>query len=505
MLGWSSYGRTPTVVDVISVLSTSIQSPYEASRGKGIKPKTISVLQTRQCSEATVSSIGKSLKGFGITLKLKESLTASELEIVEASSKKADPKEQNIPLELSFIRDLETGSSNSKLSKPPSSICIDCRKEIDENDMKICPKCRAVQFCSDCAEKTESPHNNTCATFAGIMAHAIKLKANKFPFTFYTDSDPLMSYNVVPFLIENGFYNKGLWKCYSKNKFLAIPSGAITASIVNQMMTSGSKNDRERFAIYNLPETLFPLNKKLDIDLAKLDSWEAYYKAKELPMSDPSAVLLEVPLTIWYMVQQFVLPQKPRFNKNGQREIVVHVAGAEKECDLALLFEMLLPLLPKTSIAIHMISPRIPPDLPPPLSTIVNINQESNSILLATNRHGAYSPDFHSGEAYKKAGLSFGTEKPDLVLLLNAGVPFIQQWEPSLRMLISQKQPTVITENFEFAAGLTAGLLNKLGAPLQPLSEGKPIGLNPFRQPVFSWSPETRFPSYSNAFMVKIF
>jgi hypothetical protein len=59
------------------------------------------------------------------------------------------------------------------------------------------------------------------------------------------------------------------------------------------------------------------------VDKSKLDSWESYFKAKNWSMGNPAALLLEVPLTIWHILNKYYLPKLPALAEGGNARFLI--------------------------------------------------------------------------------------------------------------------------------------------------------------------------------------
>jgi hypothetical protein len=79
--------------------------------------------------------------------------------------------------------------------------------------------------------------------------------------------------------------------------------------------------------------------------LLSLNSWEDYYKVREIPLSSPVALLMTFPLTIYYAIQKY--GEVPiTVSRMLRRPLRVHVVGVEKELNFLDLFSEVGYLLP---------------------------------------------------------------------------------------------------------------------------------------------------------------
>jgi hypothetical protein len=64
---------------------------------------------------------------------------------------------------------------------------------------------------------------------------------------------------------------------------------------------------------------MYPLSRPFpeDFDINSIDSWESYYNARGYSFDNPAAMVLEVPLTIWYLIKEFHLKTAPPLSEGG--------------------------------------------------------------------------------------------------------------------------------------------------------------------------------------------
>jgi hypothetical protein len=151
------------------------------------------------------------------------------------------------------------------------------------------------------------------------MAKVETMKLHHLPFSFYNKDKLLFHYSVVAFLTKRGFHNVGLFKrlcgCFTDREW-----GTLGAEILVQLSElKAIPTPAQLFDITGLPKEMFPLSKPFDsgVDISKIDSWENYIKIREYSNDNPAPLLLEVPLTIWHIVNKFHLKKQQVPVKNG--------------------------------------------------------------------------------------------------------------------------------------------------------------------------------------------
>ena len=188
-----------------------------------------------------------------------------------------------------------------------------------------------------------------------------------------------------------------------------------------------------------------------------------------------------------------------------KRKITIHLLGAEKEADLLPLFECLLPLIPKTDIAIHMIGNAISQDIPPQQRAMCIRSISAESSIFMSITPSLYQPQHLDGTAFALpdnvpeevlASQNFGTGAPDLIIAMNAGLIMHQEWGPALQMIAASNKKFLVTERLEQFCIAAISNLPRLGAKLKFDTEP-----NPFRQPLYEFNKDVNLPSFSNGFM----
>ncbi|TPX67874.1 hypothetical protein SpCBS45565_g03449 [Spizellomyces sp. 'palustris'] len=479
--------KKATAIQIAAVLVKAMARPMDEQPVH--RPHIAAFLHSRQCSNDVVADVAKRLKKFDVKVGAAEQLSS---EIEEYAKKR-----QEETVKQSAAQKPANLDENGKpvFISAPKRGCFVCKNEI-EGKASQCSACKAIIYCSpECAKKDWTTHKQACPVFKAYMSRIDQENLHDFPFDYYNDKIQLHAYNQVNFLIHNDVHNVGVFRrlchCYSQ-----VPYGELAAQQLAQLQVANVQDPLERFKLFGLSMQLYPLSAPYPegTNLRDIDSWKKFYELRNIPMSDPAALVLEVPMTLWHLINKYALDNIAEVE--GRRQITIHLLGAEKEADLTALFEVLLSLLPKTDIAVHMISPAISPRLPGPHATLGIRNETMGSTILITLRPGMYSPEQYSGEAYKTDGLPFGTGKPDLVVIMNSGLLASPTWGPALKLLIENGQKTLMTEEMEHTAELIGKQLVQIGCPFTV----EPVA-NPFRQPVFLWKKDTNLPGWSNGFI----
>lgn len=182
----------------------------------------------------------------------------------------------------------------------------------------------------------------------------------------------------------------------------------------------------------------------------------------------------------------------------------MHLIGVEVEADLIPLFEFLLPLLPNTQLAIHMIGPAISAQIHPQHRSMALRSDESNSSIFITLNTDVYQPKYVEGKAFPVSDsipqelrnlFNFGPDKPDLVIGLNAALLMYAEWKPCVQMLSKMGQKVIFTDVLEQMIDAVDANLPMLGASLSIKAQP-----NPFKHPVFLFKQDMNLPGWTNGF-----
>ncbi|KAJ3352740.1 hypothetical protein HDU83_007688 [Entophlyctis luteolus] len=495
---------TPTVDEIMETILLVMIKPFE---GIPRRPSFVAFLPSRVIPDSQVEEISQRLAEVFDPSELKvttmeeiepemPALIKTRLEEIKQNPSLAAPSVvqaagQNSP--SNSVDPSKPAQQKLPMNPTPKRKCFVCKKEI-ESKTKQCSACKSVIYCSaDCATKDWPNHKAMCPIYKSNMERLAAEDLHAFPFDFYSSKKQLDNYNQVPFLVEKGLHNIGVYRRLCQC-FQQLQWGELSGELEVQMNSDAVKNDeRKKFKCTGLPDELFPLGRplKAGVDPDTIENWKDWYGAYDLPFSSPVALVFEVPLTVWYLIKKYA----PKRIVNGRRQLTVHMLGTERECDLVHIFSYLLPLLPNTDIIIHMVGPVISKRL---RADHTSYEFKSGTSTLAITLTSAeynlvhYDASFFNAANKKTAG----TTPPDLVLILNGGVFQYQTFAPTVKLLMDKRARIVFTEPIETSAVIMGKQFESMRWSLSV-----PIAVNPFRQPVFQWKNEVNLPGWSNGFI----
>lgn len=140
---------------------------------------------------------------------------------------------------------------------------------------------------------------------------------HNFPFDYYTQKDMLCNYNLVNVLEKNSLHNVGLFRrlcgCFRSKGW-----GQLGAEYIEAFQSS-PPTPQQMFDVTGLPAEMFPLSKPFDegYDVSQIDSWEKYMTVRGYSMNNLAPLVLEVPLTIWHIINKFYMPTAPKLKNGG--------------------------------------------------------------------------------------------------------------------------------------------------------------------------------------------
>ncbi len=139
-----------------------------------------------------------------------------------------------------------------------------------------------------------------------------------FPFTFYNSKKILASYNQVNLLVQHGLHNIGAFKrlcgCYRD-----VPYGQLWFEQVLQFRAVKASN-KDMFDCLGLPDEMFPLSKapKEGVDPLGIKSWKELYEARDWSLDNVAALILHVPMTVYYLINKYHLKTAPALQEGGK-------------------------------------------------------------------------------------------------------------------------------------------------------------------------------------------
>ncbi|CAH8869031.1 unnamed protein product [Trichobilharzia szidati] len=426
----------------------------------------------------------------------------------------------------------------------PRVVCSVCCREVPRNQASYWYSwwndiCRTLDW--ESPSNPDHSHQLWCNRMKTFMDFEHLLQRLPFSFAPMTTASDFSRVKLEQLLSHLGVFQQGLWKYEFCPQFCLMSPGADlflfselwTATTMDvedfppaNWSPSSSSTSYEDALIraYVSPPlavimSLSPLFDSPAPDLQEptlvnvnLRDWMDYYKWRglcsfeEQVLSNPLALLLHWPLTLYHIVAH-KLPSLnpfciPKILIN--RKLIIHLIGVEKELSLLPIFKE-LDYLFKSQIRIH----------------IYFIGRHFDATADKTVYHlssrlsiSAWSGLYHEFlYARKMTG-----ETPDLIVGFNAGLAAYSTWPASLSAIAEMGVPAFFTDSCLYSSLWGFQVTNSLGlGPNQPDSivgdDYKPgdvgsrscITMNPFRSPIRIESPGLRWGWFSNAFIFSPF
>uniref|UniRef100_A0A8C4N2Y9 Mitochondrial splicing suppressor 51-like C-terminal domain-containing protein n=1 Tax=Eptatretus burgeri TaxID=7764 RepID=A0A8C4N2Y9_EPTBU len=368
--------------------------------------------------------------------------------------------------------------------------CFACASPADHHKLHSCPQCGAILICSNCyAKHNKIPgsysvdQTHPCTQLAEHMAQTPEL--NNLPFTFMPEVMK-ESFLAPTFLVSRGL-TEGLWRLESvhfniPNLHLSRNPSSLSVQY-GLLMEKMSRTPMERVMGILLNEAQILATRPNAAPQHALGSWKEYYKWRRLDLNSPIAALLTYPLTIYYIITHL--------HKHGTKSIRLHIVGAEKELDYAIVFWELKALLPQISFELLFLGPRLASSLHK--TEFVVYPKESRVIVEPVFEEKMEKPREKSQHIGIKVCSTmyhhFHGFQPDLLIMFHPSLHTFPMWASTLRKLQMWNIPAFITESTKHALLLAAETMRAAtGGGMHPAT------LNPFRSPLRANAPAFLLP-----------
>ena len=364
-------------------------------------------------------------------------------------------------------------------------LCLHCRRPTE----RLCPFCQGAYFCDETCEAKGWSHQCLCPTWKKYVERRTELST----FVLGPWYEPLVG---RPFQLSSEPYNAFLrnlvggetpswWKAERDGWAGGTSESAAWVDVTRRWSFA------EGFApVTDIPAEAIIHNdewERNDVGLLCLESWEDYYRWRNLPLSSPVALLLTFPLTLYYAIYRF--GKVPcTVARMLQRPLRIHIVGTEKELIFLDLFRETTFLLP-SDLSLELVFVVRSDMLPPSLQ-----QKDGNGgyTIRLGDRLAIYLVDGTYG-AELDPKFDCGTGPPDMVVAFNAGLFAYESWRSVLSFLDRNRGIVGVFSDYNEHSGVQCAGLGGARSSLI---------LNPFRQPrampVFSMN----LPQFTNGFVL---
>jgi hypothetical protein len=288
----------------------------------------------------------------------------------ESSSDDNDDEEQQRIIEKTdkeSVSDRAVALSASNTAKQfvaRTSLCLYCRGP----SASLCPDCEGAYFCEKPRHCRQNGWSHECLCSTWKLYTERRTELSMFPFDEWHLQ--LLGRDCQ---ISEEPYQQFLTECLGldldraswwRTEFGGWSGGdSRTAQTVDASV-------RRTFAEGFAPVKQIPFDRRVspddlarmdnlstnDCGLVHLETWEDYYKLRDISLSSPVALLLTFPLTIYFAIEKF--GQVPvTVARMLSRPLRVHVVGVEKEMNFLDIFREIGHILPEDlAVRMHQVS-----------------------------------------------------------------------------------------------------------------------------------------------------
>ncbi|XP_033750978.1 zinc finger MYND domain-containing protein 15-like isoform X2 [Pecten maximus] len=417
-------------------------------------------------------------------------------------------------MEPNLLATCQISSQSVQASKDTFQLfreCTVCRFRAEREMFNTCTGCGAMLYCTEtCYEIDQSQerqttlygHSNWCHKLRTYMVEEEQLVDLPFTFTTETTHPEFGALQLESFLQRMGLLGQGMWQWVSpvtcgppitrshgsgffktyQNPlgFVKEDAGSIKGLTRNDKTCSldpGTKLDRSEdpgLQDEEYKNTSTHLDQKTSTPVT---DWASYYRYRGLSFDSPVAVLLQWPLTLYYILTS-CLSQDYGCKLAEDRPVILDILGVEQEVDLYPVFQELGYLLPGHDFVINMFGK--------------NISKAVDRCVKVIGRVKV--------KVYRRLYHNYTCRwKPDLVVGFNAGIAAYPSWRDTIQKLKDEQTPAYFTDYCHYSADLGREVMRQ-GCGLETSTPS----VNPFRSPIRRICEQHLLPWFSNAFLFHI-
>ncbi|TFY74497.1 hypothetical protein EWM64_g9515 [Hericium alpestre] len=255
----------------------------------------------------------------------------------------------------------------------------------------------------------------------------------------------------------------------------------------------------------------------------QIKDWKSWYEWRGLPLESPAALLMDFPLTAYYLLND-VLKLVDQSEGSGKRRLLVHYIGAEVELNFLPLFSELALLLPDTHIdlviygkAAYDLVQMACKDFPQSIAT-----RDIVWSYTAPKKTGGGSIEIRlagDSDTWSRHDIIDKRKRPDALLGLNAGLLSYTTWSEPMQFSHILSIPFAVTDYAEQTMYTTVNsdslprMFASMAAQFRAFPEyaavankqrTHPVTVNPFHRPGQRGLPVVRMPNYYNGFAMPV-
>ncbi|XP_014061944.1 zinc finger MYND domain-containing protein 15 isoform X2 [Salmo salar] len=402
---------------------------------------------------------------------------------------------------LTEVEQVDGGESFS-MRWPPTCYCHVCKKHSFPSQLKPCPQCKAVLYCSDQCSQTDqircpedTSHQHWCEKLSRYMSHDSQLA--ELPFS-YAAEVTAVDFDLEHFLNKNKL-DSGYWVHWSL---------LVRSPRYELHPTVEQSRDQCPHWFTGHSEPFGPLKREGDILLCSpaphavpsvtkpLVLWSQYCEWRGISLSSPAAVLLSSPLSIYYIITSLVPKDFPELNIQKKQSLKIHIIDSYREFHCLKVFWELSILLPHMTFELVFIGEGLPPESD---EEQLFLQKKDGCVDLV---NPSFAPDEKLDrrsirvKGYRRAYHMLQGPKPDLVIGFRPAIQLQESWLSTLPRLQSLRVPAYFCEVGELSCECSQQVMSQAtGGTLSPPH------VNPFHCPLRITGGDNMLPWYSNAFI----
>ncbi|TFY75017.1 hypothetical protein EWM64_g8996 [Hericium alpestre] len=255
----------------------------------------------------------------------------------------------------------------------------------------------------------------------------------------------------------------------------------------------------------------------------QIKDWKSWYERRGLPLASPAALLVDFPLTAYYLLND-VLKLVDQSEGSAKQRLLVHYIGAEVKLNFMPLFSELALLLPNTHIdlvvygkAAYDLVQMARKDFPQSIAT-----RDIVWSYTAPKKTGGGSIEIRlagDSDTWSRHDIIDERKRPDALLGLNAGLLSYTTWSEPMQLSHILSIPFAVTDYAEQTMYTTVNsdslprMFASMAAQFRAFPEyaaaakkqrTHPVTVNPFHRPGQRGLPVVRMPNYYNGFAMPV-
>jgi hypothetical protein len=133
-----------------------------------------------------------------------------------------------------------------------------------------------------------------------FIIYLLPVTGSQVSLLVYNSKTTLPVYNLLEFLVQNSVMTVGLYRRLTTH-FASTPFGRVLSDMKSQLDELDDLS--VKYELLGIPGELAPLSSAKDS--TKIVDWQSLYQELGLDLSHPLALILEVPMTLYFIFKKF--------------------------------------------------------------------------------------------------------------------------------------------------------------------------------------------------------